>query len=590
VRPRFLSLLLFAALPGFAARASDHAAPMTPLERAHRHYDSGVSLFEAGNKEQALIEFELANEIAPKRENVFMIAQCEYHLGQLVAARDHYLAYLAEQTTGDLADLARIRIEAINRRPGVFAINTVPDAVDVRIEGEGKVVTGQAPNEFPVPRGSYRITVSKPNFASESRDLSIEVAETKPLFFKLEPVPAHLSVRTTPGNAALFVRGNRTQNPYVQDVSPGTYEIYAEATYYQPKRETITLAPGESRAVDFPLTYVQRSGRPELIGFWTGIGAVGGGLLVLTQGDPRDSSAPLSLSLFSAGILAGGLGLGVISSTTSLVPDYIRDNLALFRIGAMWVGDLEGASLAMALTRSWTPTWVGGAGGLVAGAFAGWWLDNKSPNYGRVAIIQSAALLGTVAGAISVSAVGAYPGYPKEAEMPTDSKAKPCDDPTSVQCAAYNAWRGDIRQRLAWGMLAGLNVGLATGLAMAYLPDQKQYGPSWKRVIMVDMAGLAGGIFASAVEVCSRRTQNNQSIHCADSDANLNRRTARFALVGAGLGLLTGWLLTMDFDREVQRRPEIPLLSYIPLPGAVPVETPAGTAELLPGLLSQGRF
>ena len=255
----------------------------------------------------------------------------------------------------------------------------------------------------------------------------------------------------------------------------------------------------------------------------------------------------------------------------------------------MWVGDLEGASLAMALTQRWTPTWLGGVAGLTAGAFAGWWLDDKSPNYGRVALIQSAALLGAVAGAISVSAVGAYPGYPALPNTPKGSD--PCTyNPASADCTALNDYHSDVKQRLAWGLLAGLNVGLGVGLAMAYLPDQQKYGPSWQRVIMVDLAGLAGVIIAGGVEVCSRRTKDNQSIHCADSDAKLDRRTARFGLVGAGLGLFTGWLLTMDFDRETRRRPELPMISFIPLPGVVPVESTSGTAELLPGLMSQGRF
>ncbi len=582
------SLILVLCLQGPAPRAQDAGA----LERAHKHYDAGVSLFESGNKEQALVEFELANEIAPRKENIFMIAQCEYHLGQLVNARTHYQAYLAEQKEGDLADLARLRLEAINRRPGVFAINTVPDDVSVRIEGEGKVITGQAPNEFPVPHGHYRVTVSKNNYGSETRELSIDVAETKPLFFKLEPIPAHLTVRTHPVSAALFVRGNRTRNPYVQDVPPGNYEIYAEAAYYQPKRETITLKPGEHRVVKLPLTYVQRSGRPELIGFWTGMGAVGGGLAVLTQGNPTDLHASLSISLFGAGMLAGGLGLGVLSSTTPLVPSYIRDNLALFRIGAMWVGDVEGATLAMGLSQDWSATLLGGAAGLTTGAFAGWWLDDKSPNYGRVALIQSSALLGTVAGAISVAAIGRYPAAPPVVPKPPDGT--PVDDPQAIAYEnypkVYNTYRNQIKQRLAWGMLAGLNVGLGAGLAMAYLPDQDVYGPSWQRVIMVDLAGLAGAIFATTIEVCSRTDSSGTHIHCADSQATLNRRTARFALVGAGLGLLSGWLLTMNYDRGREDRPERPVFSFIPLPGVVPVESSAGGAELVPGLLSQGRF
>ena len=580
------SLVLLFLLQGSAPGAQEPGA----LERAHKHYESGVALFESGNKEQALVEFQLANEIAPKKENVFMIAQCEYHLGQLVPARTHYQAFLAEEKQGELADLSRLRIEAINRRPGVFAINTVPDDVEVRIEGEGTAIAGQAPNEFRVPRGHYHVTVGKTNFSSETRELSIEVAETKPLFFKLEPIPAHLTVRTTPLGASLFVRGNRTQNPYVQDVPPGNYEIYAEAAYYQPKRETISLGPGEDRVVDFPLTYVQRSGRPELIGFWTGIGAVGGGLAVLTQGNPRNLKASLSVSLFGAGILAGGLSLGVLADTTPLVPNYIRDNLALFRIGSMWVGDVEGATLAMGLSHNWTATWLGGAAGLTAGAFAGWWLDDRSPNYGRVSLVQSSALIGTIAGAIAVSAIGQYP-----TAVPTRqaliSWHPNTGDPEQID--AYNHYRNQIKQRMAWGMLAGLNVGLAAGLAMAYLPDQNVYGPSWQRVVMIDLAGFAGAVFATTIELCSRTSTlggENSRVHCADASATLNSRTARFSLVGAGLGLLAGWMLTMNYDRPRDTRPELPPLSFIPLPGAVPVESMTGTPELLPGLLSQGRF
>lgn len=564
-----------------------HAEEPSVLERAHRHYEAGVSLFESGNKEQALVEFELANELAPKRENVFMIAQCEYHLGHLVRARSHYQAFLAEQPHGELADLARLRIEAINRRPGVFAINTVPDQVDIRIVGEGKVTTGQAPNEFSVPRGHYHVTASKPNYGSETRELSIEVAETKPLFFKLEPIPAHLTIRTVPPGAALFVRGNRAQNPYVQDVPPGSYEIYAEAPYYQPRRDTIVLSPGESRVVEFPLTYVQRSGRPELIGFWTGMGALGGGLAVLTQqGNPvaGNANATLSVSLLSAGILAGGLGLGVLSSTTPLVPNYIRDNLALFRIGTTWIGDLEGATLAMGLTHNWTATFLGGIAGLTGGAFTGWWLDDKAPNYGRVSVIQSAAVLGTIAGAIAVPALGWYPTTGPTAPQYARTK----DDPGwNAYDLAYGHFRNQQKQRLAWGMLAGLNVGLGVGLAMAYLPDQRVYGPSWQRAIMVDLAGVAGAVFATTIELCSRGEK------CATNNAaQLDNRTAQFALAGAGVGLLAGWLLTMNFDRasdtQTDRRP----LSFLPLPmpGVVPVQSLTGTPELLPGLLSHGTF
>jgi hypothetical protein len=216
----------------------------------------------------------------------------------------------------------------------------------------------------------------------------------------------------------------------------------------------------------------------------------------------------------------------------------------------------------MGLTHSWTATFLGGIAGLTGGAITGWWLDDKAPNYGRVSAIQSAAVLGTVAGAIAVPALDWSPAG---------------DDPD---------YRNRRRQRLAWGMLAGLNVGLGVGLAMAYLPDQRVYGPSWQRTIMVDLAGVAGAVFATTVELCSRRAEK-----CAtNQNAQLNSRTAQFALVGAGAGLIAGWLLTMNFDRASDSQSDRRPLSFMPMPGLVPVQSVTGAPELLPGLLSHGSF
>jgi hypothetical protein len=257
----------------------------------------------------------------------------------------------------------------------------------------------------------------------------------------------------------------------------------------------------------------------------------------------------------------------------------------------MWVGDVEGATLAMGLSHSWTATWLGGAAGLTAGAFAGWWLDDLSPNYGRVSLIQSSALLGAVAGAIAISAIGRYPVSPPSPSFPLTWNPNPTLETKAQESynQAYDNYRNRLKQRMAWGMLAGVNVGLAAGLAMAYLPDQSVYGPSWQRVIMVDLAGLASAVFATTIELCSR-TDNGVHVHCADSNTALNGRTARFALVGGGLGLFAGWLLTMNFDHDRAARSERPPLSFFPMPGVVPVESTTGGPQLLPGLMSQGRF
>ena len=61
-----LALLVLLASAGFSAAEERTSAPAADrLARAKQHYDAGVDLFESGNKEQALVEFQLANEQAP---------------------------------------------------------------------------------------------------------------------------------------------------------------------------------------------------------------------------------------------------------------------------------------------------------------------------------------------------------------------------------------------------------------------------------------------------------------------------------------------------------------------------------------------
>ncbi len=79
--------------------------------------------------------------------------------------------------------------------------------------------------------------------------VDVDIAETKPLFFKLEPIPARLEIETKPLGATLYVNGNRARNPYRQDIAPGPVEIFAEAPDYESRSIDFSLAPGEHRAL-----------------------------------------------------------------------------------------------------------------------------------------------------------------------------------------------------------------------------------------------------------------------------------------------------------------------------------------------------
>jgi hypothetical protein len=561
------------------AHAADPAASAAAENEAREHYRRGLALFDAGDKGQALIEFQSAHQLAPRAASFFMMAQCEYHLGHFKEARTHYQEALAREPTGTAAETARQRIEAMNRRKAALVIQAAPEGVDITIEpvnGPGETQTGQAPGTFQVSAGHWRVIARKSAYKTQTREIRLDSVDTMPLFFALERMPARLQIVTDPPNATLYVRGNRARNPYLQDVEPGVYEIYAEAPEYESRAESYTLVPGERRRIPFQLKYVQRSGRPELIGFWTATGAVAAGGLVLARLQTIDKvgsqaeSVTASATVMAGAALAGGV-IGALVSTATL-PSYLPDNKALFRIGSAWVGAAEGAVLAAAFKPTLASAWIGGGLGLATGAVVGPLFEDQAPNYGRVALIQSSAAVGMLAGALAVPAL-----------------------------------QLTKREHRSIALLGGLNLGLGVGLGMAYLPDQTKYGPSWQRVLLVDLAVGAGTMAGALIKIVSRCLEDTNAVCSFTAEKGMmltpalekkrsqeNRLTARFALAGGALGLVAGWLLTSNVDRDRDRQPldSTPHagLLKLPMPTLLPVTSSDGATSFVPGLASQGRF
>lgn len=599
------------------ARADDATAA------ARSHYEMGLQLFDAREHEQALIEFTRANELKSRPAALFMMAQCQYLLGRLKEARANYQRYVDENPQGEFAALARDRVSAIDRRPSTFVINAVPDDVTVRISPEAEtgnvVASGQAPNNFSVPRGRYRVDVTKPKYQGQTRIVDIDLAETKPLFFKLEPIPARLEIETYPPGATLYVNGNRARNPYHQDLAPGAVEVFAEAPNYVSRAVELNLAPGAREQLTggarLTLSYRQRSGRPELLGASAVVGGLfGAGAVIAAIGSSFQDPQVSSVLLASGGAIAGGV-IGMLIATP-LVPNYIPDNRAFFIMGGMWIGLVDGGLMGIVGEQIDTASgtvqppcrgphpcrgslgdelrsgFYGSAGGLALGLTGGVLLRNRAPTYGRVAMIQSAALGGAFVGALTQVALGWQPygsgwswttgNYNVD---PMNASYKP--PPVGSNCLpqdAYGFERCAVHERsvmdLMPGALIGLNVGLAAGLLGAYLPDQHDYGPSWQRVLLVDAAVVAGGVAGATIGCVANPS-------CLNQDPNDRDRAiaAGAALFGGALGFVGGVLAT----RHVGEGPPSPdPSSSMPMASFTPMRAADGST--VPGVAAFGTF
>ncbi|HMC95957.1 MAG TPA: hypothetical protein VKO16_14440, partial [Polyangia bacterium] len=72
-----LAFVLVGTVMGARARPA-LADDETATAEARSHYEMGIKLFDARAHEQALIEFEKANELKTRPAALFMMAQCEY--------------------------------------------------------------------------------------------------------------------------------------------------------------------------------------------------------------------------------------------------------------------------------------------------------------------------------------------------------------------------------------------------------------------------------------------------------------------------------------------------------------------------------
>jgi tetratricopeptide (TPR) repeat protein len=84
-----------------------------PKKAARAHYERGRAHHERHEYEQAIREYLLAYELQPSAGLLFNIAQAYLLAGDRDKALENYRAYLREEPEGEVADLARQRIEVI---------------------------------------------------------------------------------------------------------------------------------------------------------------------------------------------------------------------------------------------------------------------------------------------------------------------------------------------------------------------------------------------------------------------------------------------------------------------------------------------
>ncbi len=103
-----LALAVIAAVLGPPATAAAQGKP-TPASRrnAREHYEKAKAFQEAGRYAEAIVEYEKAHQAVADPAFVYNIARCLHLAGEAERAIEMYESYLAERSTGEIADEAK---------------------------------------------------------------------------------------------------------------------------------------------------------------------------------------------------------------------------------------------------------------------------------------------------------------------------------------------------------------------------------------------------------------------------------------------------------------------------------------------------
>lgn len=252
------SLALLTALGGLGlaprAHAQDSAAQKA---EASERFQRGLSLFQAGNLNAALVEFERAYEVMPHPTVLYNVGLVSALLDKPVeaeAALDKLVAAPGNLSTERLIK-AKDTLSDMKKRVGEIELTTLSGA---QIEVDG-VVVGTSPLKGPlrVSTGTHVVGALAPGHAPVRKSVSVTSGQKSTL--KLEPPViegrlAHLEVKTGLPGAELLVDGElvaKTPLPATLTFLPGPHELVLRRAGYRDAKTRVVL--GEGAAGDVAL-------------------------------------------------------------------------------------------------------------------------------------------------------------------------------------------------------------------------------------------------------------------------------------------------------------------------------------------------
>lgn len=157
-----------------------------------------------------------------------------------------------------------VEVTVENRTPQLVSVDLVSDSAKLVVSstpaGATVVVNGLTKGVTPcvvdrLNAGENTVSLSLAGHAPFVQKVKLQVGDEQKIDVTLNPLPAALSILSTPAGARVFVDDKLTgQTPLrLEALVPGTYSVRVESPGYEAESRTIELKQQDSRAEEFQL-------------------------------------------------------------------------------------------------------------------------------------------------------------------------------------------------------------------------------------------------------------------------------------------------------------------------------------------------
>jgi hypothetical protein len=239
------------------------------------HLEAGDRALGAGDAVTAIREYEAARTLQPSFEAALGLARAERTRRDSLKAREQLTA-ITKEFFAKLTDKQRSQLEA---ERSLVANGIASLSLDVKEPGASVALDGKPVGTTPLSAplelnaGKYELSVKKPGFAADVRQLELAGGNTRVVIALVRESQTAKLVVTSQGNEPLTVFLNDQSvgtAPVSLDVAPGTYTVSGKGASTRAAPQIVKVESGQSTNVSLagqarPGTARVNAGDPEAV-------------------------------------------------------------------------------------------------------------------------------------------------------------------------------------------------------------------------------------------------------------------------------------------------------------------------------------